>query len=63
VLAIGTINLWVSFSLALFVALRSRQVKFRHGWPLLKSLCQRFRKRPLDFFIAPRDVPPAPPVK
>ncbi|EJL94338.1 site-specific recombinase [Herbaspirillum sp. CF444] len=54
VLAIGTVNLWVSFSLALFVALRSRQVKFRHGWPLLKSLCRRFLKKPVDFFIPPK---------
>lgn len=54
VLAVGTVNLWVSFSLALFVALRSRQVKFRHGWPLLKSLCARFLRRPVDFFIPPR---------
>ncbi|MFJ9531747.1 site-specific recombinase [Herbaspirillum sp. NPDC101396] len=59
VLAIGTINLWVSFSLALFVALRSRQVKFRHGWPLLKSLCARFLRKPVDFFIPPRAAPVA----
>ncbi len=57
VLAIGTVNLWVSFSLALFVALRSRQVKFRHGWPLLKSLCARFLVKPADFFIPPRATP------
>jgi len=61
VLAIGTVNLWVSFSLALFVALRSRQVKFRHGWPLLKSLCARFLRKPLDFFIPPRAVATAAP--
>jgi site-specific recombinase len=61
VLAIGTINLWVSFSLALFVALRSRQVKFRHGWPLLKSLCARFLRKPVDFFIPPRAAAAAAP--
>jgi len=59
VLAIGMVNLWVSFALALFVALRSRQVKFRHGWPLLKSLCRRFLKKPVDFFIAPKMTPTA----
>ncbi len=58
VLTIGLVNLWVSFSLALFVALRSRRVKFRHGWPLLKLLSQRFLKRPLDFFLAPKDTLP-----
>lgn len=59
VLAIGMVNLWVSFALALFVALRSRQVTFRHGWPLLKSLCRRFLKKPVDFFIAPKMTPAA----
>jgi site-specific recombinase len=54
VLAIGTVNLWVSFSLALIVALRSRQVRFRHGAQLLKLLALRFLKRPLDFVIAPK---------
>lgn len=57
VLAIGTINLWVSFSLALFVALRSRQVSFRHGLPLLKSLCSRFLKKPAAFFVPPKTTP------
>jgi len=57
VLSIGMVNLWVSFSLALFVALRSRQVKFRHGWPLVKSLCRRFLKKPMDFFIPPKTAP------
>jgi site-specific recombinase len=55
VLAIGLVNLWVSFSLALLVAMRSRQVHFRHGQPLLKSLWQRFLSRTIEFFIAPRD--------
>jgi site-specific recombinase len=56
VLAIGTVNLWVSFSLALIVALRSRQVRFRHGAKLAKQLLSRFLTRPLDFMIAPKTV-------
>ncbi|HWZ49402.1 MAG TPA: site-specific recombinase [Herbaspirillum sp.] len=56
VLAIGTVNLWVSFSLALIVALRSRQVKFQHGTQLAKLLLLRFLKRPIDFMIAPKDA-------
>jgi len=56
VIAIGTVNLWVSFSLALFVAMRSRQVRFRHGIPLLKGLLARFLKKPLDFFLPPANV-------
>jgi site-specific recombinase len=58
VLAIGTVNLWVSFSLALIVALRSRQVRFRHGAQLAKLLLLRFLRRPFDFMIAPKDVVP-----
>jgi site-specific recombinase len=58
VLAIGTVNLWVSFSLALVVALRSRQVRFRHGAQLAKLLLLRFLRRPFDFMIAPKDVAP-----
>ncbi|MDB5773952.1 MAG: gcr [Herbaspirillum sp.] len=60
VLAIGTVNLWVSFSLALIVALRSRQIRFRHGAQLMKLLIARFLKRPLDFVIAPKTLIPDP---
>ncbi|PUA19074.1 site-specific recombinase [Glaciimonas sp. PCH181] len=56
ILAIGTINLWVSFSLALFVALRSRQVRFQQSLPLAKGIFARFIKRPIDFFIPPKIV-------
>lgn len=56
VLSIGAVNLLVSFSLALFVALRSRQVRFRQ-WPaLLKALLMRFAAAPLDFFLPPKNA-------
>jgi site-specific recombinase len=55
ILSIGMINLLVSFSLALFVALRSRQVTFDQ-WPaLLKGLLMRFLKAPLDFILQPKN--------
>ncbi|HUX89710.1 MAG TPA: site-specific recombinase [Gallionellaceae bacterium] len=55
VLSIGAVNLLVSFSLALFVALRSRQVRFSQ-WPaLLKVLLTRFVAAPLDFFLPPKN--------
>jgi site-specific recombinase len=57
VLLIGTVNLWVSFTLALIVALRSRQVRFRHGAKLARLLLWRFFRRPLDFLMAPKAVP------
>jgi site-specific recombinase len=55
-LGIGAVNLAVSFGLALWVALRSRQVRFEHGVPLLKALARRFWRAPIDFFIAPKEV-------
>ena len=57
VLLIGGTNLAVSFSLALYVALRSRQVRFTRGWALCKGLLARLARRPLDFFIAPKTLP------
>nr|WP_315397999.1 site-specific recombinase [uncultured Duganella sp.] len=48
---IGTVNLLVSFGLALWVALRSRQVRFKHGWQLMKVLGRRFIQGPISFFI------------
>ncbi|WP_211451047.1 site-specific recombinase [Collimonas antrihumi] len=58
VLGIGTINLWVSFSLALFVAMRARQIRFRHGLTLARAVFTRFRSGPKDFFIPPKRVAP-----
>ena len=54
ILCIGTANLLVSFGLALFVALRSRQVQFSRGGTLVKALLSRLMQRPLDFFIPPK---------
>jgi site-specific recombinase len=56
VLGIGAVNLLVSFALALFVALRSRQVHFTQ-WPgLLRILLTRFYAAPLDFFLPPKSA-------
>jgi site-specific recombinase len=51
VLLIGAVNLAVSFSLALWVALRARGARFRHGVALMRALGRRFVAAPLDFFI------------
>jgi site-specific recombinase len=53
VLAIGAVNLLVSFGLALWVALRARQVRFKRGVALLRALGRRFLQAPLTFFIGP----------
>jgi len=58
IFAIGTANLLVSFGLALWVALRSRQVRFKHGLQLLKILAKRFIKSPILFFFGSRNPPP-----
>ena len=47
---IGVTNLMVSFSLALFVALKARGVRFAQWWPLLCLLGQHLRHHPRDFF-------------
>lgn len=56
VLLIGTVNLMVSFSLALFVALRSKEVKFVDWSRLTKQLFSHLMTHPSDFFW-PRDKP------
>lgn len=50
---IGFTNLAVSFSLALWLALKSRGVDFRHSRTLLRSVATRFLKQPHHFFLPP----------
>ena len=57
-LAIGTVNLVVSFGLALWVALRARKIHFEHSIQLLRSLGWRFMTMPIQFFIGPKDSAP-----
>ncbi|MEJ7807765.1 MAG: recombinase, partial [Telluria sp.] len=54
-LAIGSVNLVVSFSLALWVALRARKVHFTQGAALVKTMGRRFLSAPVDFFIGPKN--------
>lgn len=51
VLGMGLINLAVSFSLTMFVVVRSRQIRFSKTPLLLKTLGRRFIRRPKDFFL------------
>lgn len=55
ILLIGLVNLAVSFSLALFVALRSRRVSFDQGGQLTALLWRRFISGPRDFFFPPKE--------
>jgi site-specific recombinase len=51
---VGLVNLAVSFSLALLLALKARRVRFRHARPLAASVLRRFLAAPLDFVRPPR---------
>ncbi|TFW31658.1 site-specific recombinase [Massilia horti] len=57
IVLIGAVNLLVSFGLALWVALRARHIRFRHGVRLLRAMGRSFASAPLDFFIGSKAVP------
>jgi site-specific recombinase len=61
VLLIGVVNLAVSFSLTLTVAMRARRISFAQGRTLGRLLLQRFLKRPQEFFLPPLHGVKAPP--
>jgi site-specific recombinase len=56
ILAIGIVNLTVSFSLALYVAMRSRDVSFEETGQLVALLWKRFIKHGRDFFFPPKEI-------
>lgn len=53
VVMMGFINLIVSFSLSLFVAVRSRGIRFSQTSQLVRLLYLRFKTSPWDFFRPP----------
>lgn len=57
VLMIGTVNLWVSFSLTLWVALRSRETRIESWWGIFKCVWQIAKERPLSLLL-PLQLPP-----
>lgn len=57
VLAIGLVNFLVSFSLAFVVAVKSRGVRLKDYPEFLGILWRYFRKRPLHFIRAPKQLP------
>ncbi len=54
VAVIGLTNLGVSFTLALLVALRARQVTVNEGWRLIGKLLHRLLLRPRQFLLPPK---------
>jgi len=51
---IGTVNLLVSFGLALWVAMRARNIQFKRGILLLRALGRRLLASPIEFFLGPK---------
>ena len=54
ILSIGVLNIGVSFTLALLVALRARHVKLQWVKALGLAVWTQLRLRPLDFFFPPK---------
>ncbi|MFT3840954.1 MAG: hypothetical protein QM723_28445 [Myxococcaceae bacterium] len=61
IILVGTMNFAVSFSLAMFVALRAREVGALGHMRLASAVGRRFLKAPLDFIRAPKTVTAASP--
>ena len=55
IVGIGLMNLFVSFGLALYVAMRSQRVRFTQTVPLLGKLWERARREPLSYFLPPSE--------
>jgi site-specific recombinase len=50
IVLIGFLNVTVAFSLALWTAIKSRNIKSIQRSVIYKALLTRFRKKPLSFF-------------
>lgn len=57
VFTIGLVNLAVSFSLTLFVVVKSRKIRFSQTPLLLRKLGRRIRQRPMELFLPLSDPP------
>ncbi|MBC7698100.1 MAG: site-specific recombinase [Bacteroidia bacterium] len=51
---IGFMNLTVSFGLALYVAMKSRKVRFKQWRLLIKNLASRLNQHPWEFIMPPK---------
>lgn len=60
---VGSVNLLVSFALALYVALKARGASLYRIGPLVAALLGIARRRPLEFLFPPRDIPTEPPTR
>ena len=53
---IGLVNLSVSFSLALYVAMKSRGVRFKQWRLLIARLATRLNQHPAEFVLPPKKL-------
>ncbi len=53
VILIAAVNLWVSFGLALYVALNARETRIGNPVHLFGAYIRRLRRRPLEFLFPP----------
>jgi len=60
VLLIGAVNLWVSFGLARYMALRARGLHIGAFRGVLRAYTSHLRQRPRDFLLLPRPQTPGP---
>lgn len=56
IFGIGLVNLFVSFGLALFVAIKSRKVNFKQSKKLMLILFSKVLKTPGVFFFPPKEI-------
>lgn len=56
IVGIGFMNFIVSFSLAIFVAIKSRKVNFKESRKLLVKLSEHLLLQPKDFFFPPKEL-------
>ncbi len=56
VLLIGGVNLWVSFCLTMWIALRSCETQIESWWAIVKCVWQIAQERPLSLLL-PKDLP------
>ena len=54
IVLIGVVNLLVSFSLAIYVAMKSRKLSFAQWRTFFKSLLSRLNQYPAKFFFPPK---------
>ncbi|MDD4975231.1 MAG: hypothetical protein PHY93_12810 [Bacteriovorax sp.] len=56
-MVVGFINIFVSFALAFFVAVRAKKISSRKRRLIYRSVLKRFAQRPISFFIPSKSSP------